>query len=328
MIPVQLWQRWVWSAAGLGVAALACNAPDSTSPSSGNIRGAVFSPSSAAALTLTGRIAFVSSRDGNDEIYRMSASDKSLTRLTHNSALDETPAWSPNGAKLAFVSNRAGNNEIYVMNSDGTNRVRLTNNPANDHAPAWSPDGSKIAFVSNRTNTDEIFVMKADGKDVTQLTHKLPEQGCQNCISAEESPTWSPDSKKIAFLRRDTIFGWAIDVMNADGTGLSRLINAGFAARLSWGPTGKIAFDPHQYDGGFKDYEIWVVTVNGAVVTRLTNNDTPDDRYPTWSPDGSKIAFESDRSGNFEIYAMNANGTGLTRLTNNSAIDGQPAWGP
>jgi Tol biopolymer transport system component len=68
------------------------------------------------------------------------------------------------------------------------------------------------------------------------------------------------------------------------------------------------------------------VTVSGAVVTYLTNNTVTDD-YPTWSPDGSKLAFESDRDGDFEIYLMNPNGTGVTRLTNNTVFDGQPAWG-
>ena len=49
---------------------------------------------------------------------------------------------------------------------------------------------------------------------------------------------------------------------------------------------------------------------------------------PAWSPDGTKIAFTTDRDGNFEIYVMNADGTGQTRLTNNAAADDEPAWSP
>ena len=112
--------------------------------------------------------------------------------------------------------------------------------------------------------------------------------------------------------------------MLANGTGRTRLTSAGLAVKVAWGPTGKIAFDPRVEPGvGFSDYEIAVVTVNGAAVTRLTNNSTNDER-PTWSPDGSKLAFESDRNGNFAIYTMNANGTGVTRL----ASGFEPAWGP
>jgi Tol biopolymer transport system component len=315
-------------AVSVTMAVVACHGTDLTSPATGN--PAAISSTSAAALTLTGRIAFVSNRAGNDEIYVMNADGTGVTRLTRNAAEDLEPAWSPGGKKLAFVSNRAGNNEIYAMNADGTGVIRLTNNAAVDKAPAWSPNGSKIAFVSNRADQhDEIYVMNANGSGVTQLTKNLAEQGCNTCQGAAvEAPAWSPDGAKIAFLRRATIFSWDIDIMNPNGSGVTRLTNAGFAERLAWGHTGKIAFDPHVDPGiGFSDYEIAVVTVNSATVTRLTNN-TANDLYPTWSPDGTKLAFESDRAGNFEIYAMNANGTGVTRLTHNLAFDGEPAWGP
>jgi dipeptidyl aminopeptidase/acylaminoacyl peptidase len=63
-----------------------------------------------------GKIAFMTSRDGNNEIYVMNADGSNQTRLTTNSVDDEFPAWSPDGAKIAFFSNRDGNYEIYVMN--------------------------------------------------------------------------------------------------------------------------------------------------------------------------------------------------------------------
>ena len=69
------------------------------------------------------------------------------------------------------------------------------------------------------------------------------------------------------------------------------------------------------------------MNVTSFADTQLTSNAVTDS-HPTWSPDGSKIAFQSDRAGNFEIYAMTATGTGVTRLTNNTAVDGQPTWGP
>ena len=65
--------------------------------------------------------------------------------------------------------------------------------------------------------------------------------------------------------------------------------------------------------------------------TKLTNFDTYmrwQDQDPAWSPDGSKIAFESDRDGNYEIYVMNADGTAQHNLTNDGAYDRDPAWSP
>jgi len=65
-----------------------------------------------------GQIAFMSSRDGNDEIYIMNADGSGQTRLTDNPAYDAAPVWSPDGQRIAFYSTRDGNSEIYVMNAD------------------------------------------------------------------------------------------------------------------------------------------------------------------------------------------------------------------
>jgi hypothetical protein len=115
------------------------------------------------------RIAFVSERDGNAEIYAIEPDGSGLTRLTHHPAFDGDPAWSPDGQRIAFRSQRDGNNEIYVMNADGTGVRRLTHHPADDLRPVWSPDGRQIAFLSNRDGSPGLYVMNADGSDVRRL---------------------------------------------------------------------------------------------------------------------------------------------------------------
>ncbi|MGI8404868.1 MAG: TolB family protein [Thermomicrobiales bacterium] len=94
-------------------------------------------PVEAAVPGYNGKIAFVSTRDGNDEIYAMNADGTNQTRLTTNLATDKDPSWSPDGTRLAFTSSRDGNNEIYVMHADGSNAQRLTTSPASDNAPRW-----------------------------------------------------------------------------------------------------------------------------------------------------------------------------------------------
>src|SRR5437870_5394045 len=183
-----------------------------------------------------GKIAFVSNRDGNNEIYTMNVDSTGVARLTVNVASDVNPTWSPDGTKIAFVSNRDGNNEIYTMNADGTGVTRLTTSTSDDSSPAWSPDGSKIAFQTNRDSfsNPEIYVMNVDGSGQTRLT--------VNTFS-DLTPAWSPNGTKIAFsTNRDGNF--EIYTMNADGTGATRLTsNPALDANPTWSHDGtKIAF--------------------------------------------------------------------------------------
>ena len=107
-------------------------------------------PALAAFPGQNGNIVFVSDRDGDSEIRKLSKCLICKTRLTNNAAEDFAPSVSPDGNKIAFVSDRDGNYEIYSMNTDGTGQQRLTNNAAIDANPTWSPDGTRISFQSDR----------------------------------------------------------------------------------------------------------------------------------------------------------------------------------
>src|SRR2546422_654446 len=164
------------------------------------------------------QLAFVSTADGNPEIYVINSNGTGSTRLTLHPASDVKPAWSPDGTRIAFQSDRDGNAEIYVMNADGSNPVRLTNPPAADAEPTWSPDGTKIAFTSERDGSRVIYVMNADGAGVTQLS-------AGGAGALHSHPAWYPDGQKIAFVAAScqVTCSSVIQVVRANGTDLVEL---------------------------------------------------------------------------------------------------------
>src|SRR5260221_1317060 len=122
-----------------------------------------------ATTSAQGKIAFTSNRDGNNEVYVMNADGTGVTRLTNDPAIDQDPAWSPDGSRITFTSTRNGNYDIYVMNADGTCVTQLTTTTTSlgSTRPAWC--GNRIAFQSDRyiARFPDVFVMNDDGTDVT-----------------------------------------------------------------------------------------------------------------------------------------------------------------
>ncbi len=113
------------------------------------------------------KIAFTSSRTGDDEIYTMNSDGSNQLRLTNETFTDFMPAWSPDGAKIAFVSFRSSEKAIYIMNSDGTSQTRIFVAPGSlqPNDPRFNPDGDKIVFsMQNR-----LQIINADGTGLTEL---------------------------------------------------------------------------------------------------------------------------------------------------------------
>lgn len=217
----------------------------------------------------------------------------------------------------------------------------LSGTPGNrNDMPVWSPDGHTIAFFSDRGGNPDIFVMNADGSHVEQLTRDAFASLYFSKSPEDRNPSWSPDGSQIAFESgRDnqmlTYINHDIYVMAADGSNVKRLTDDGAdEGGPSWSPNGEsIAYVKMEY---FSDqdvienptWDIYVMDVDGTDQIQLTK-DSASEIEPAWSPDGSKIAFISDRHGqNFDIYVMNADGSNVTQLTNDSANEFGPVWSP
>ncbi|MDE0300991.1 MAG: hypothetical protein OXN17_20345 [Candidatus Poribacteria bacterium] len=174
------------------------------------------------------KIAYVE-HDGQDwDIYVMDSDGTDPRNISRDKRQNWKPSWSPYGNRISFGTwmNPWGadrlESDIFVMNADGADLINLTKNPrANNSSPSWSPDGKKIAYRASPKPflwlpPYNIYLMNADGTNPTILTK-------QDRWTYEWNPAWSPDSRKLAFVKY-TLDGYKdIFTINADGSGLQNI---------------------------------------------------------------------------------------------------------
>jgi Tol biopolymer transport system component len=259
-------------------------------------------------------------------VFAVSPNGRREWNLSEAVALDGSPTtlnFSPDGTRFAWVDRYR--DDLWLTDLVTGTTQRLTRGLA-VAGPRFSPDGSRIVFKAGK-----IHIVNADGSGLTPLTEG-------------ETPTWTPDGR-IAYLRTQHRIerekqgdGTLIHtiplpteffLMNADGTGIEKVFEAPGEINIiegEWSPDGTKLVGEAVQD---ENHDIYVVSIEERDVLRLTTvlaNDTS----PSWSPDGTRIAFHTDRfrsgEGQTEIMVMNAGGGGLTRLTDDCWVDVEPTW--
>jgi TolB protein len=178
------------------------------------------------AFMRTTRVDFVNSSPssavpatGPSGLYVMKPDGTGLKKLSKEMPYAQSPLWSPEGKEIAFSG---AEEKKYIVNADGTELRELMPN-IQDHISSysWSPNGEKIAFAAVHYRGElDIYEIDAHGTGQTNLTSTK--------TIIEDEPSWSPDGKQIAFTRADAgdfFVDQDVYVMNADGTGRTRLAN-------------------------------------------------------------------------------------------------------
>ena len=272
----------------------------------------------------SGKIAFVSFRDGQREIYIVNADGSGLKNLTNDPTVpDYDPDWSPDGSEIVFVSERDGSLDVYVMDADGSNVRRLTHgDQAGTLSPKWSPDGTRIAF----SGTGTLKVMNADGSNVQTVLDPEPESEAAPCRAGSFLGDWSPDGEWITYYAASVSRQIGqICIIRPDGSDMKVLVSEppAFHVEPAWSPDGETIVYRSIQDN---NHEIYVVDVDSGEV-RNVSNDPALDLEPTWSPDGEWIAFGSIREvGNFDLFIMREDGTDVRGLAPDPMKDSYPVW--
>ncbi|SVB06781.1 uncharacterized protein METZ01_LOCUS159635 [marine metagenome] len=271
------------------------------------------------------RIAFVSDKDGNWDIWLINPDGSNLKNLTSNPSLDSHPSWSPDGQNITFYYDRDGNKNIYSMDQDGNNIKQLTLNSKSNHSPSWSPDGQKIAFVSNRSGENCIWIMNADGSEQHNLTKLL---------KSSRWPTWSHIKNEILFTSENVIYQINPETfeLNTVFKLNKNLVFTGlFIGWPVWSPDGsKITLVSNFLDKEQMTPTLYTLNKDGKAFKPLINSPGlgPDER-PSWSPDGNSIVYSSfTNNDKRQIWLISITTGFSTQLTSDDYMNGFPAWEP
>lgn len=241
------------------------------------------------------------------------------THYASHSTLNNQPTQLDYVKKILFVSNQDGDREIFITNLKGENLKQLTHNSRDDYDASWSPDGQFILFTSNRDDgNSEVYVMGIDGRQQTNLSVNAGYDG---------EPSWSPDGKLIAFTS-DREGAIEIYTMALDGSEIKKLSpneskNTSYSQPI-WSPDGRWIAYRKQNERAKGD--LWLVDLDKNQHRQLTNNEKFDDDLAHWSPDSSKLIYQSRRNKEYNIYLYNVNDNKELKLTNLPSADSRPRW--
>ncbi|NHZ87225.1 MAG: hypothetical protein GWP19_15355 [Planctomycetia bacterium] len=306
------------------------------------------------------KIAFVSSRDGNSDIFKMDSDGTNVMNLTESDEIESFPQPFPNNSRILFLKNIWGTDgfgeEIFMMNDNGTNLIQLTQNGISHNVlPIISPDGSKIAYInrngihiidvnsqsSNTILNDNDFEnldFSINGEKLVYTKHvsnDIYSIGTVNLnggdpIELKSVPGYAPSN--IYFVRDDKIiyqYGRSdssrIYIMNSDGTNLINLTNEYPQNQLINISTDKTRLIIRSGISGHLETKI--INLDGTIINNLNISTY---YTPYFSSNNNKIVFyKSDwynNEGHHNIYLIDVDGTNIVKLTKDNTHDRAPIF--
>jgi TolB protein len=258
---------------------------------------------------------FTRTVNNSEQVFK---ADQNLSHITQLTQTGENYDPSMNAARtlIAYTSGVNGRPQLFVMNADGSGKRNVINDVShNYYEPSISPDGTKAVVVSDRSGAAELYVVTLSNGALSQRTFQGVADG------ANWAPAWSPNGAYIAFTSNR---GNAQNIYQMPSTGGSaqRVTYDGSAYDATWSPNSQEIAYSFRAPGAVPEI-YWADAFSVNVVHKVSTTDGNWHIDPTWSPDGSSIAFVAEGNTN-SIVAAGANGGNQHTIVSSGF---QPNWG-
>ena len=263
------------------------------------------------------QLLFSVQKQGKFNIHIMNGDGAELTELTDGDGNDLFPKWLVDGNRFVFESDRNQPFHTFLFSFADSLYKQLGNNRFKERAPYPSKD-NEIVFISDRDKAQHIYRMNLEGGNLQKIT---------GTSYNDAAPVWSPDALSLAFhtFRHDNQSD--IYVSDRSGTNLNRITqNPGLDFTPDWSPDGKTLIFVSNRTGNFDIFSI-KATGEGEPVN-LTNTPDINEMMPTWSPDGTYIAYSVSNGPQSSIHVMTADGAISTQITPDNIAASMPSWRP
>jgi serine/threonine protein kinase/Tol biopolymer transport system component len=278
-----------------------------------------WSPDGREVLVATEGVSDPRVRKTRSEIWRVEVATGARRRLTEGDAVQ--PSWSPHGQRIAYWGIATGSaRALWTMPASGGAPVLVLRDNYLNWSPVWSPDGQYLYFASNRGGSMNLWRVPIDEAS-GQKTGPL------EAITAPSEwnglPSLSRDGKHVLYATSENRANLERAPLDPGKLAVGRLEPVTQGSRgirsCDVSPDGQwVAFH-----ASIPQEDLFVIRLDGSGLRQLTN-DAFRDRYPHWSPDGSRLLFQSDRGGAYGIWSIRADGSGLEPVTR--ASDGTVAY--
>lgn len=265
--------------------------------------------------TLTGRkgiaatrIAFVSNRTGQKEIYTADYDGANVQQITRDGVISVAPALSPDGRFLAYTGYQSGYADVYLVDLESGRRNRIINYPGTNSGAAFSPDGSRIALTMSKDGSPELYVTRRDGGGARRLTRTR---------GVVTSPSWSPDGREILYSSDER--GPPLLFRIGAGGGSPRQISTGqnYNTEPHWSPDGnRVAFNTRV--GG--RFQVAIHELNGGGTRVVTSGGDAED--PVWAPNSRHLLYAQGRA----LYLLDTETDRRIRVVEGLGQVSEPTW--